>query len=142
MATASINTTSQILIGSSNSDDTSSRNRGRSNTDYPSDVKRYAENIQRLLQLHIERPRAESLHPLRIEMVKEAAGPGVQRRDGSNILRAQLKVEHIQILDYAFFANRHGQDHDAALRQQRSMTWATLFLYFVVTARNVAFSKS
>ena len=50
-------------------------------------------------------------------MVKETTGPGVHCCNGGNVIRAQFEVEHIEILYHSFFANRLGQDHDAALRQ-------------------------
>src|SRR5689334_1738624 len=50
-------------------------------------------------------------------MIKKTTSPGVQSCNGGNVIRAQFKVEHIEILHHSLFANRLGQDHDAALRQ-------------------------
>ena len=55
--------------------------------------------------LYIEHPRAQPFHLLRITMVEETAGPGVQRCDGGNVIPAQFKVEHIEILHHSFLAN-------------------------------------
>src|ERR1035437_11017593 len=56
--------------------------------------------------LYIDFPRAQPFHLLRVTMVEETAGPSVQCCDGGNVIRAQVKVEHIEILRHSFFANR------------------------------------
>ena len=70
---------------------------------------------QRAPRLHIEFPRAQPFHLLWVTMVKETAGSGVQCCNGGDVIRAQVKVEHLEILHHSFFAHRLGQDHDAAL---------------------------
>src|SRR5207247_7628659 len=71
-------------------------------------------------RLHIEFPHAQPFHLLRVTMVKETTGPGVQCCNRGDVIRAQFKVEHIEILSHSFFANRLCPDHDAALRHTAS----------------------
>src|SRR5919199_6011452 len=49
---------------------------------------------------------AQSLHRCWIAMVEEAAGLGVQRGDRRHVVRAQLDVEHVEVLRDPFWADR------------------------------------
>jgi hypothetical protein len=65
---------------------------------------------------------AQHLHHRGIAMIEEAARAGIERCDGSPLLRSELEVEHIEVLGDAFFANRFWNGDDTALSQQRTIT--------------------